>query len=156
MSLPSDILLELFGHREYRGSQQEIIERVLSGGHSLIIMPTGMGKSLCYQLPAVVLADRARSGEQQAEPPLRSVTAPLTLVISPLIALMKDQVDALLEKGVDATFINSSLQRSERVFTISTNCIGPLRVSLCDTGTIQKVRILGGCWEAERRAAGCR
>ena len=124
MSLPSDILLELFGHREYRGSQQEIIERVLSGGHSLIIMPTGMGKSLCYQLPAVVLADRARAGEQQAEPPLRSVTAPLTLVISPLIALMKDQVDALLEKGVDATFINSSLQRSERVLRYQQIALG--------------------------------
>eukprot|EP01048_Picozoa_sp_COSAG05_P023898 COSAG05_NODE_5380_length_1193_cov_0.789762_2_plen_64_part_01 len=60
MSLSSDTLFEIFGHREYRGSQQKIIERVLSGGHSLIIMPTGMGKSLCYQLPAIVLANRAR------------------------------------------------------------------------------------------------
>jgi ATP-dependent DNA helicase RecQ len=124
MSLSSDTLFEIFGHREYRGSQQKIIERVLSGGHSLIIMPTGMGKSLCYQLPAIVLANRARLEGQQIEPPLRSVTAPLTLVISPLIALMKDQVDALLEKGVDATFINSSLQRSERILRYQQIALG--------------------------------
>ncbi|MDA7924304.1 RecQ family ATP-dependent DNA helicase [Mariniblastus sp.] len=124
MSLPSDILLQVFGHREFRGSQQAIIERVLSGGHSLIIMPTGMGKSLCYQLPAIVLADRSRSSGRQEELPHRPTGAPLTLVISPLIALMKDQVDALLERGVSATFINSSLQRSERILRYQQIALG--------------------------------
>ena len=124
MSLLSDILLQLFGHREFRGSQQAVIERVLSGGHSLIIMPTGMGKSLCYQLPAIVLADRSRPNREHPEPPDQLAKAPLTLVISPLIALMKDQVDTLLGKGVDATFINSSLQRSERILRYQQIALG--------------------------------
>jgi ATP-dependent DNA helicase RecQ len=124
MSPLSDILLKSFGHREYRGSQQKIIQRVLAGGHSLIVMPTGMGKSLCYQLPAIVLAKRSRSNGQPSESLLRSVTDPLTLVISPLIALMKDQVDTLLEKGVEATFINSSLQRSERILRYQQIALG--------------------------------
>ena len=124
MSLSSDILFNLFGHHEYRGSQKKIIERVLSGGHSLIIMPTGMGKSLCYQLPAIVLAERSRLDGMPMETTLPPVRTPLTLVISPLIALMKDQVDALVEKGVDATFINSSLQRSERVLRYQQIALG--------------------------------
>ena len=124
MSLLSDILLQLFGHREFRGSQQAVIERVLSGGHSLVIMPTGMGKSLCYQLPAIVLADRSRPNREHPEPPDQLAKAPLTLVISPLIALMKDQVDTLLGKGVDATFINSSLQRSERILRYQQIALG--------------------------------
>ncbi len=100
------ILQQTFGHTGFRGPQQEIIERVLSGGHSLVLMPTGMGKSLCYQIPAII-----RSREQ-----IHYVVGskPLTLVVSPLIALMKDQVDALLGKQIDAAFVNSSLVRSER------------------------------------------
>lgn len=108
---PTDLLRSVFGHREFRGRQAEIIERILTGQHALVIMPTGMGKSLCYQVPAILLAKQTRnaSGLRPAvDRPL------LTLVISPLIALMKDQVDALNRKGIDAGFINSSLQRSER------------------------------------------
>ncbi|HQP49619.1 MAG TPA: ATP-dependent DNA helicase RecQ [Spirochaetota bacterium] len=91
----SAVLRETFGGTEFRSSQREIIERVLGGEHCLVIMPTGMGKSLCYQLPALVLDG-------------------LTVVVSPLISLMKDQVDKLLESGVDAAFVNSSLSKSER------------------------------------------
>ena len=69
-------------------------------------MPTGMGKSLCYQIPALALADSK---------PVPSGKPGLTLVISPLIALMKDQVDALSRKGVSATFINSSLLKPQRL-----------------------------------------
>ena len=96
-------LSEVFGHTEFRGCQQRVIENLAGGRHALVIMPTGMGKSICYQVPALVLA---RQG----------VTAkpPLTLVLSPLVALMKDQVDALVAKGVDATFVNSSLNRGQR------------------------------------------
>ena len=103
MKTPEQILQSHFGHHAFRGPQRQIIEHVLNGHHALVIMPTGMGKSLCYQIPAIVL------GQQQnvAQPPV-------TLVLSPLIALMKDQVDSLQEKGVKATFINSSLRRSER------------------------------------------
>ncbi len=102
---PTTVLEEYFGHSSFRGQQQEIIERVLAGGHCLVIMPTGMGKSLCYQIPAILLADQSETVD---------VGPCLTLVISPLIALMKDQVDSLRTRGISAAYINSSLTRSER------------------------------------------
>jgi ATP-dependent DNA helicase RecQ len=92
---PAMMLRSVFGHAAFQGSQQAIIDRTLAGGHSLVLMPTGGGKSLCYQLPAVMLSG-------------------LTVVLSPLIALMKDQVDALSRRGIDAGFINSSLGKQER------------------------------------------
>ncbi len=92
---PLEILKKHFGYPSFRGKQPEIIDHVLSGGNTLVLMPTGMGKSLCYQIPALM-----KQG--------------LTLVISPLIALMQDQVAALKQKNIDAAFINSSLTRSQR------------------------------------------
>jgi ATP-dependent DNA helicase RecQ len=89
------VLGEAFGHSDFRSGQSEIIQHVLEGGHALVLMPTGGGKSICYQVPALVLDG-------------------LTLVISPLIALMKDQVDALKGRGIDAEFVNSSLGKRER------------------------------------------
>ena len=103
-----DILKSVFGHDQFRGTQGEIIERVLGEEHCLVIMPTGMGKSICFQVPALV---HSRKSPQPV--------APLTLVISPLIALMKDQVDALVSKNVDAAFVNSSLTRQQRVTSYS-------------------------------------
>lgn len=100
---PLEALQQVFGHDEFRTTQSQIIDRVLSDQHALVIMPTGMGKSLCYQIPAVV--------DWPSRP---SKAEDLVLVLSPLIALMKDQVDALVRKGVDAAFINSSLNRDER------------------------------------------
>ena len=93
-----NILQEVFGYREFRGPQQAIIEHVLSGEDALVLMPTGGGKSLCYQIPAIA---RQRAGQG------------VTLVISPLIALMHDQVGALHEAGVDAAFLNSTLSGEE-------------------------------------------
>ena len=93
--LPTTVLKETFGHTAFQGHQAEVIDRVLQGGHALVLAPTGGGKSLCYQVPALCLPG-------------------ITLVLSPLIALMKDQVDALVARGVSATFINSSLSRAER------------------------------------------
>ncbi len=90
-----EALKQYFGYSNFRKPQKEIIEHVLDGKHVLAIMPTGSGKSILYQLPALLLPD-------------------LTLVISPLIALMKDQVDALQSKGIDATFVNASLSKKER------------------------------------------
>ena len=95
-----DILEHTFGYADFRGQQEAVIRHVLNGKHALVIMPTGMGKSLCFQVPAIA--------NQKVEP-----TA-LTLVISPLIALMKDQVETLVAKGIHAAFINSSLSREER------------------------------------------
>lgn len=124
MSSPIQILQNHFGHDEFRGQQAAIIERVLVGQHSLVIMPTGMGKSLCFQIPAIALAAQFRqsalatNNKNQAASvqPTQSIPQriPLTLVISPLIALMKDQVDALVAKGISAAFVNSSLTRSDR------------------------------------------
>jgi ATP-dependent DNA helicase RecQ len=82
----------VFGYRSFRGQQESVIERVVSGGNALVLMPTGGGKSLCYQIPAI-----ARDG--------------VGIVISPLIALMQDQVAALSEAGVRAAFVNSTLDR---------------------------------------------
>jgi ATP-dependent DNA helicase RecQ len=84
------ILQTVFGYPAFRGEQQPIIEHVSAGGDALVLMPTGGGKSLCYQIPAL----------------LREGTA---IVVSPLIALMQDQVDALRQLGVEAAFLNSSL-----------------------------------------------
>ena len=83
-------LSSVFGFERFRGAQEQIISQVLSGGDALVLMPTGGGKSLCYQIPALL-----RPG--------------VGVVVSPLIALMKDQVDALLQVGVKAAFLNSSL-----------------------------------------------
>jgi ATP-dependent DNA helicase RecQ len=97
MTLPSDIeqALAKFGLRDFRPGQREVIESIVAGEDSLCIMPTGGGKSLCYQLPSII-----RSG--------------LTIVVSPLIALMKDQVDSLSSRGISAALINSSLSASEQ------------------------------------------
>jgi ATP-dependent DNA helicase RecQ len=88
------VLREVFGYHAFRGPQQAIVEHVLGGGDALVLMPTGGGKSLCYQVPAIV---RHRQGHG------------VSLVASPLIALMHDQVGALDELGVSAAFLNSSL-----------------------------------------------
>ena len=98
-----DILSQTFGYDNFRGLQGSIIQRTFENQHSLVIMPTGMGKSMCFQIPAIALAKD------------QSTDRGLTLVISPLIALMKDQVDGLVRKGVSATFINSSLEREQRI-----------------------------------------
>lgn len=89
-----DLLKSRFGYDSFRPLQEEIITTVLAGKDALVVMPTGVGKSLCYQLPAVSLDG-------------------LTLVVSPLIALMKDQVDALNANGINAAFINSTLSATE-------------------------------------------
>ncbi|UCR88481.1 DNA helicase RecQ [Mycetocola spongiae] len=90
-----DILQRVFGYDSFRGDQAAIVDRVVAGGDAVVLMPTGGGKSLCYQVPAL----------------LREGTA---IVVSPLIALMQDQVDALLAVGVRAAFLNSSQDAAER------------------------------------------
>jgi ATP-dependent DNA helicase RecQ len=92
---PGTVLHRVFGYSSFRGSQQEIIEHVTGGGDALVLMPTGGGKSLCYQIPALL---RPGAG----------------VVVSPLIALMQDQVDALQALGVRAAFLNSAQDPSQR------------------------------------------
>jgi ATP-dependent DNA helicase RecQ len=116
--LAKQVLRTTFGYDDFRSYQAEVIQNVLTGGNNLVIMPTGMGKSLCFQIPAIVFAQPKQTLPSQAKPDPSSspnVKRCMTLVLSPLIALMKDQVDALVAKGVSATFVNSSLQRNERL-----------------------------------------
>ena len=91
---PQQILQNIFGYSQFRHQQQAIVEHVIAGHDALVLMPTGGGKSLCYQVPALV-----REG--------------LAIIVSPLIALMQDQVDALQQLGVNAAFLNSSLSAQE-------------------------------------------
>src|SRR6267143_3050991 len=88
-------LRQHFGFADFREGQREVIGAILEGKDAVVVMPTGSGKSLCYQLPAMMLGGA-------------------TLVVSPLIALMKDQVDALQARGLPATFINSSIAPGEQ------------------------------------------
>ncbi len=96
--LSQQVLQDVFGYPAFRGDQRDIIEHVVAGGDALVLMPTGGGKSLCYQVPAIV---RHRTGLGVA------------IVVSPLIALMHDQVGALHEAGVKAAFLNSTLDADE-------------------------------------------
>src|SRR5438046_8218973 len=87
-------LRQHFGFPDFRPGQTEAVESVLQSQDTLVVLPTGGGKSLCYQIPALMLPG-------------------LTVVISPLISLMKDQVDALVKRGIAATFVNSTLSPGE-------------------------------------------
>ena len=89
MPTPLETLHRVFGYSSFRGPQTEIIDHLMGGGDALVLMPTGGGKSLCYQIPSML-----RQG--------------VGVIVSPLIALMQDQVDALLQAGVRAAFLNSS------------------------------------------------
>lgn len=92
---PEHVLQSVFGYEAFRPKQKEVIERLVSGQHALVIMPTGGGKSLCYQIPAMV-----KTG--------------VGIVVSPLISLMQDQVEALRQLGIQAAFLNSSLEAPAR------------------------------------------
>src|SRR5580704_9411131 len=93
MSGALEVLSRVFGYDSFRGRQQEIIEHVTAGGDALVLMPTGGGKSLCYQIPSLL-----RPG--------------VGVIVSPLIALMQDQVDALTQLGIKAAAINSNKESS--------------------------------------------
>jgi len=102
-------LKEVFGYTSFRGNQETIIHNILDGRNTFVIMPTGAGKSLCYQLPAVVLEGTA-------------------IVISPLIALMKNQVDQMNAFGVNAQFINSTLSKAEMTKVKKETLAGAVRL----------------------------
>ena len=92
---PLQVLASVFGHERFRGQQEAVVRHVASGGDAVVLFPTGAGKSLCYQIPAL-----CRSG--------------VGVVISPLIALMRDQVEALRQAGVRAGSLNSSMSGDEQ------------------------------------------
>ncbi len=96
-----EALKKYFGYDSFRGGQQELITDILAGRDVLGIMPTGAGKSVCFQLPAII-----KEG--------------ITLVISPLISLMKDQVGSLIQSGIPAAYINSSLSPRQIELALAT------------------------------------
>lgn len=102
-------LLDVFGYHDFRGAQEQVIQTILDRKHAVVIMPTGAGKSLCYQIPAIA-------------------TSGLTVVISPLIALMKDQVEALRANGVAAAAINSSISKEDQKEAVEQLQRGDLRL----------------------------
>jgi ATP-dependent DNA helicase RecQ len=93
------ILNKIFGHKSLRPGQREVIENVIAGADTLAIMPTGAGKSLCYQLPALQLRGT-------------------TVIVSPLISLMKDQADKLEAHGLDAAALNSALSEQKQAVAL--------------------------------------
>lgn len=90
----TEVLQKYFGHRAFRGGQEQLVDRILSGGDCLGVMPTGAGKSVCYQVPALMMSGT-------------------TIVISPLISLMQDQVNSLVDNGIEAACINSTISSQE-------------------------------------------
>jgi ATP-dependent DNA helicase RecQ len=104
------ILSDVFGYREFRPGQPEVIASVLAGRDTLAVMPTGGGKSFCFQVPALLASDS------------------LTVVVSPLLALMKDQVDALRQSGVAAAAVNSTMSRDDQAAVMDQATAGSLRL----------------------------
>ncbi len=116
------ILKTVFGHNEFRPLQEDIIKAALAGSDVLAVMPTGGGKSLCYQVPALLLPG-------------------LTLVVSPLIALMQDQVAALRSRGVQAVFLNSSLNREDYFATVDALRSGTVKLLYLAPETLVSDRV---------------
>ncbi|GAB4494037.1 MAG: DNA helicase RecQ [Anaerolineales bacterium] len=124
MPTPASILKETFGYDTFRPLQREVIENVLAGKDSLAVMPTGGGKSLCYQIPALMLPG-------------------LTVVVSPLIALMKDQVEQMRASGVAAVFLNSSLSPQAYAENMDAVRAGQVKLLYLAPETLLTPRIFG-------------
>ena len=103
-------LNEFFGYEAFRSGQREVIDAILSGRDCVGVMPTGAGKSICYQVPALVFADSHNAGKLSSFIP----QVALTLVISPLVSLMHDQVSALVSAGIPAAYLNSQLTYNQQ------------------------------------------
>lgn len=108
-SSPEEALKDIFGYEAFREGQKAIVDSIMSGRDSFGVMPTGAGKSICYQIPAMLLSG-------------------VTLVISPLISLMQDQVQSLIDSGISAAFINSSLSESAYFETLSRARLGDYKI----------------------------
>lgn len=122
-SLAEKILNEKFGLQSFRLKQAQAVERLLRGENTVVVFPTGGGKSLCYQLPALAFSEIDRLDH------VREVEGSgITLVVSPLISLMKDQTDALLRRGIKAATLDSTKSREEYLKTCDMMRDGELRI----------------------------
>ena len=123
LQTPLEILKNVFGHEEFRSLQEQIINHILNRHDALIVLPTGGGKSLCYQLPALIFDG-------------------VTVVVSPLISLMQDQVMQLQERGIHAVFLNSILSRPEYVATMQRVKRGEIKLLYVAPETLMRPEIL--------------
>ena len=122
----SKILRERFGMEAFRLKQAAAITKILQGASCIVVFPTGGGKSLCYQVPALAIKEMDRqSGTRDRE------ESGITIVVSPLIALMKDQVDALLRRGISAAVLDSTKTRDEYLATVDSMRNGTLDILYC-------------------------
>jgi ATP-dependent DNA helicase RecQ len=129
---PKQLLSQFFGYSSFRGRQREVIDHILSGQHAMLVAPTGMGKSLCYQIPALCFESEESQSNQN----------PLTLVLSPLVALMQDQVDTLVSRGIDAAYINSLLDRQTRLKRYEEVATGKYRLLYVTPERFRKLEFL--------------
>lgn len=117
-------LTRIFEYKAFQLKQKQVISRLLSGHSATVVFPTGGGKSLCYQIPALVFSEVDAESRGTGE-------GGITLVVSPLIALMKDQVDALVRRGVPAATFDSSKTRDEYLRTCEMLRNGQLKIIYC-------------------------
>ncbi|KAK4196746.1 P-loop containing nucleoside triphosphate hydrolase protein [Triangularia verruculosa] len=146
LALAEQLLSKQFGYQSFRHEQAAAIQRILAGDNALVIFPTGAGKSLCYQIPAIAFPELDRAEGARA-----SRDAGVTVVVSPLIALMKDQVDALKKRGIPAESIDSSKKWEELQVVYDALRRSQLRILYCaperlnNEGFVETVkRIPGG------------
>lgn len=119
-------LTQSFGMKEFRLKQEQVISRILSGQSAAVVFPTGGGKSLCYQIPALVFSEQDELANVRGKG-----EHGITLVVSPLIALMKDQVDALVRRGIKAAALDSSKSREEYLHICEMLREGELKLLYC-------------------------
>lgn len=119
-------LTKVFGFKAFQLKQEQVISRILNGRSSVAIFPTGGGKSLCYQIPALVFAEVDKLNNIRGEG-----ESGITMVVSPLIALMKDQVDALVRRGVEAAALDSTKSREEYLQICDMMQKGELKLLYC-------------------------
>ncbi|KAG7146632.1 ATP-dependent DNA helicase RecQ like protein [Verticillium longisporum] len=126
LALATSILKEKFGYPAFRHEQAAAIERILNGENTLVVFPTGAGKSLCYQIPAIAFEamDRETGDREEGD-------SGVTIIVSPLIALMKDQVDALRRRGIAAECIDSTKSWEEIQDINAALRSGKLRMIYC-------------------------
>jgi len=137
-------LVKRFGFKAFQMRQEEAISTILSGKSAVVVFPTGGGKSLCYQIPALVFSEEDDKSAAGARHP------GVTLVVSPLIALMKDQVDALVRRGIKAASFDSSKSREEYLQTCNMLKNGELKLLYCaperlnNEGFIEQMKYVTG------------
>ncbi len=129
MSDAQTLLKRYFGYDEFRPGQLEIINKILNGEDVLAVMPTGAGKSLCYQIPALLFRG-------------------VTIVISPLISLMKDQVDALSQAGIQAAYVNSTLSSAQQDAVMKNAENGEYKIVYAAPERLETSKLSRTDWEA--------